>query len=207
METLIIASDLEIDYAIYQAKSKSKLNEISNTIISDIKKLIKNGERAIDYIHIEINSNCNRTPLLLPRKNFGLDIISKLFFSVHKHALFAGTFSDFKNNSVAQFEIENRQIKLDGDTRKFYINSKGLVFRGPGRSRHAMATVQREHHDVSCIVQARLRFGAFFDPRFHYDCVPRQGNLAKDWSSCHQQYFSLPKGRRHINIAPNDFTR
>ena len=53
--------------------------------------------------------------------------------------------------------------------------------------------------------QGRVRFGAPYSPKFHYDCTlsPR-GN--REFVSCHGRR-KVKRGQTYVNIAPNDNIR
>lgn len=91
--------------------------------------------------------------------------------------------------------------------RSSFVGKSNLVFKSPGRgsARHGLApTWEDSGHELSCVIRGRLRFGASFDPRFHYDCdIP---NKSIHLPGCHQP-ITVPRKRKHINIAPNDNIR
>ena len=173
--------------------------------------LIREGRRAIGHardllavIAEEITNRDNKTCLLLPRRNFGRQI-NKIFNCVRDAVLSGGGQDEFKKN----LDRVSRSLRTShADRRRYFVGETNLVFKSPGKAgaRHGLAPVWEDPgHDSSCVIRGRLRFGASFDPKFHYDChIPRGGN--RRFPSCHGEK-EMPRGRTHVNIAPNDNIR
>lgn len=173
--------------------------------------LIREGRRAIGHarnllavIAEEITNRDNKTCLLLPRRNFGRQI-NEIFNCVRDAVLSGGGQDEFKKN----LDRVSRSLRTShADRRRYFVGETNLVFRSPGKAgaRHGLAPVWgNSGHDSSCVIRGRLRFGASFDPKFHYDChIPRGGN--RRFPSCHGEK-EMPRGRTHVNIAPNDNIR
>ena len=173
--------------------------------------LIREGRRAIGHarnllavIAEEITNRDNKTCLLLPCRNFGRQI-NEIFNCVRDAVLSGGGQDEFKKN----LDRVSRSLRTShADRRRYFVGEANLVFRSPGKAgaRHGLAPVWgNSGHDSSCVIRGRLRFGASFDPKFHYDChIPRGGN--RRFPSCHGEK-EMPRGRTHVNIAPNDNIR
>ena len=80
-----------------------------------------------------------------------------------------------------------------------------MVFRTGAR--HGLAPVWGDaDHELSCVVRGRLRCGASFDPRFHYDCSGAKERVTLE--NCHKATDHLwVSGTDYVNIAPNDNVR
>ena len=173
--------------------------------------LIREGRRAIGHarnllavVAEEITNRDNKTCLLLPCRNFGHQI-NEIFNCVRDAVLSGGGQDEFKKN----LDRVSRSLRTDhAGRRRYFVGERNLVFKSPGKAgaRHGLAPVWEDPgHDSSCVIRGRLRFGASFDPKFHYDCdVPKGGN--RRFSSCHGEK-DMPRGRTHVNIAPNDNIR
>ena len=188
--------------------ARNKIQSANNKLIRMLLDALKLGERALPVIKKEVTSRDNKTPILLPLYNFDEDIMSNFLDDVRNRLLNGSPYEAIKS-VTRRFETRNPKIVRCGDSRTYFVNPKGLVFKSPGRrNRHGVAR-KEEHasHSTSCLIRSRFRLGAPFDPRFHYDCEPKRGALPRMWHSCHRQEFSTPRGRSHVNIAPNDHVR
>jgi len=91
------------------------------------------------------------------------------------------------------------------------VNPAKLIFKAPGTNQfHGSARYagRGEGHLTKCYLNARTRVGASFHAGFHYDCQPHGGGRLSDhYDSCHGQLAAVARGRRHVNIAPNDYVR
>ena len=168
---------------------------------------MRRGERVLSAISNEVVSNDNQTPLLLPERNFDTIEIQKLAGEVGRIAL--SETDAFEAIKKIKTDFNSRNPKINNqDYGKSYKNKKNILFRGPGKNnRHALAAVSAHGHKQQCLIRGRMRLGAAYDPRFHYDCTSLKGAVSRKWESCHEQDFSLPIGRTHVNISPNDHTR
>ena len=184
----------------------NNLKNAANGVVNSLELALEKGEEVLSAIAREINSNCNRTPLLLPDRNYGTREIRELAKKV-SDAVQEADPSAAVRAAAERFENDHPRVVFDRDKRKHFINRKGVIFQSPGHDRHGASGLSGNDHHESCLIRGRLRFGAAFEPHFHYDCVKSKGDLASNWQSCHRQDFALPKGRRHVNIAPNDHVR
>ena len=173
--------------------------------------LIRKGRRVIGHtqsllavIAEEVTNRDNKTCLLLPRKNFGHKI-NKVFACVRDSAL---SEEEGKDKFKQKLDRVSQSLPTDHvDRRKYFTGQGRLVFKSPGKAgaRHGLApTWEDPGHDSSCVIRGRMRFGVSYDPKFHYDCDIKDGN--RSFPSCHGTK-SVPRGRTHVNIAPNDNIR
>ena len=184
----------------------NKMRDASNKIAKNLRRAIRKCEEGLIVIAKEINSNDNRTPLLLPDRNYGTKEIRELTKNV-SDAVREPDPHVAVRAAAKKFENDHPRVASDSRKGKHFINGKGIVFQSPGHDRHGAPNLSGDDHHESCMIRGRLRLGAAYDPRFHYDCVKSKGVLATDWQSCHSQNFALPKGRNHVNVAPNDHVR
>ena len=172
-----------------------------NALYAEIKRTLKNTRAMLSVIHEEITNRDTRTCLLLPPKSFGNGFREVCKF-VHTAVRSGTTPEDFRTR-IKQFAST-----LPIEERKYFVGNRGLVFKCPAKAaaRHALAPLWgQDSHNAACVIRGRLRFGAPFDPRFHYDCEISR-NVTRVFPGCHARQ-TVDKKRRYVNIAPNDNIR
>lgn len=177
----------------------------ANGLIREGKRALGKARKLLSIIAEEVSNRDNRTCLLLPPKNFG-NGIDVVFDCVRDASLAGDESGEFKNRLRAVSRLLRTQRR---GSREYFVGRRGLVFRSRGKAgaRHGLAPDWKSlgDHDASCVIRGRLRFGASYDPEFHYDCdIPDAGN--RDFPSCHGTK-RLPRKRTHVNVAPNDNIR
>ena len=154
----------------------------------------------------ELIERSNRTPLLLPAKNFKSDLLAPLFLEVQGHLQRERTTSDHVRRSADAFTTVH-QHSSEGEAA--FLDNREVVYKAPGKLRHGFARGRAGGHTDKCIIAARYRLGSPYDPAFHWDCTRKhkpEKNLKGDFDGCHTPPESK-EGDPHINIAPNDFVR
>ena len=208
VETFVAPIDFNI-YELLGDLTPNKLRQHIKTIAKKIKKRIQQFEKIIYHLQVELSSKANSTPLLLPFHHFGEVKMEKLSKRIQ-------TIIDSDNpnvvlNSITKDFVRENPRKTDGtDRKKYFQNSSGLMFKPPGKHLHGFLHIDsKQKHPHKCYTRASLRFGVAFKLNFHFDCIDRRGTILtkQNWSSCHDQEFLLPQGRKHINIAPNNHVR
>ena len=156
---------------------------------------IKKMENALFLIHQQYSSRS--TCLLLPAKNFGPKFSRIVVDAVHKVI-------SHQNNQFIKNANDLLSIKQRRGPRKFKINN--IEFNPAFHSgMHGVSPLIGDtHHDLSCGVRGRLRFGVPYNPRFHYDC--KTGREQKFLDDCHGPAV-VTNPNSHVNIAPNDNIR
>ena len=177
----------------------------ANDLIREGKRAIGKARTLLSIIAEEVSNRDNRTCLLLPPRNFGSEI-DTVFDCVRNATLAGEEREEFKNRLRAVSRSLRTQRR---GNREYFVGRRGLVFKSPGRAgaRHGLAPNWNSpgDHDATCVIRGRLRFGASYDPEFHYDCdIPDDGN--RDFPNCHGTR-SVSRKRAHVNIAPNDNVR
>lgn len=177
----------------------------ANNLILEGKRAIGQARKLLSVIAEEVSNRDNKTCLLLPPKNFG-NGTDAVFECVRDASLAGDKRDEFKKRlrDVARSLRSQRK-----GSREYFVGQRGLVFRSPGKAgaRHALAPDWNSpgDHDTSCVIRGRMRFGACYDPEFHYDCdIPKDGD--RHFPSCHGTR-SISRKRAHANIAPNDNIR
>ncbi len=167
---------------------------------------------AIEALHKEVVERANRTPLLLPLRNFRsrrwhrwLQELQATLASQQN----ASTADTAIKMAVKRFEVGHPMRMVEDPKRRHpcYMDERDVEFHAPGKDLHGMPH-PTDGHPVSCILGGYRRLGAPFNSRFHYDCVKgMRGNLKGTFYTCHGTEPEMMEGDRHINIAPNDFVR
>lgn len=172
-----------------------------NYLSKNAHRAIRHADALLDVIADHVRGKDSRTPLLLPVKNFGKSF-RRILDAVREAS------SDVSEDKE-RFRIRIREIsKSLPKSQHGYRNESGIVFKGQRKagSRHGLSPNWSSHgHELSCILRGRLRFGVFYDPKFHYDCNILK-NTNRIFPSCHGE-TSIPRSRKHVNIAPNDNIR
>ena len=178
---------------------------MANRLVQDARRAIRHAKNLLDEIAWEVTNRDSRTCLLLPPNTFGQQMDA--VFDYLKNAA---------SNRVAkeQFDVGLRQLSKQMPTnrdgnRRYYMNQSRVVFKTQTKSgpRHGLAPIWGDPgHDLSCVLRGRLRCGASFDPRVHYDCNIPSGH-SRVFPNCHGDGYRIEKARRHVNVAPNDNVR
>lgn len=180
-----------------------------------IRLLVKDGQAAhqqamilLSVIASEVGDRDNKTCLLLPPKNFGQETAARIRGCIEAASAKRGR--DVGDAFRKELQAISKSIKSTREGNRRYFEGKGgIVYRSPpkARLRHGIAPVWEDaDHDSTCVIRGRIRFGASFDPSFHYDCNIGKHTANRTFASCHGTK-TLAKGRAHFNISPNDNVR
>lgn len=161
---------------------------------------------AIPKIRREVVQQDNRTPWLLPLKNFQSSVYETTLSTLHDRCIDHRNLDSSIATSKQIFERAHPPRKVRGSTRHCYVDDKGVEFHPPGKARHAFARASFDNHPSTCLIAGRLRLGASYDRAFHYDCSRGERPLKGCFAGCHSEPVKWI-GDPHLNIAPNDFVR
>lgn len=175
-----------------------------NKLVEEGYKAFLNAKKLLNVVSEEITNRDNRTCLLLPRKSFGKDI--NVVFEYVRNSALKKIQSDNFRDDLRRFAKQLPKVRVD--RREYFRGKNGIVFKSLSKSgmRHALAPVWKDSaHNASCVIRARLRFGASYAPDFHYDCdIPKHSDLI--FSNCHDAQVRIGN-REYVNISPNDNIR
>ena len=180
---------------------QSERKEVVNRVVREVNQSVRVAKSLLNEIDEEIGRRSARTCLLLPPKNFG-NGTKKVFEFVKQAGLRRMTRGQFKSG-LDHVAKSIGSTKENG--RRYFVGRGGLVFKtGP---KHGLPPIWNDgKHQSSCVVRGRLRCGASFDPRFHYDCSNAKERVVL--RNCHDEAVKLSvSGTSYINIAPNDNVR
>ena len=187
--------------------------EMKNRKDRAIRLLVRDGKAALQHATIllsivarEVIDRDSKTCLLLPPKNFGQETtrIRNCIREVSKKRI-----PEIGDEFRRKLRAISETIDSSREGKRHYFRGKGrIVYRSPpkARLRHGLAPVWDDAgHESKCVIRGRIRFGASFDPMFHYDCDIRK-SMGRTFASCHETKF-FAKGTTHLNISPNDNIR
>ena len=185
---------------------KNRKNRAINLLVRDGQVALRHADVLLSIIAREVDDRDNKTCLLLPPRNFGREtstIRDCVKEASTKRETDAG--DEFKRK-LRSISDSTKSARTGG--RSYFVDEGGIVYQSPpkARLRHGMAPVWNDAgHDTTCVIRGRIRFGASFDPAFHYDCeIGKRAN--RIFTSCHGAKIPA-KGRAHLNISPNDNIR
>ncbi len=168
--------------------------------------------RAVTAMNTEVRARLNRSPLLLPIRNFESELLQEVVLEL------AVTLPRAKdpNTTIAaaccRIEQEFPFGKIGGSSRRCFMNGKEVQFRPPNGALHGVAASSDPPHNRDCYLNGLLRLGGSYDPGFHYDCIRdrsegrRRIPLVGKFYDCHGS-FRPQTGDPHLNIGSNDFVR
>lgn len=173
----------------------------ANAALAGIGQIAPKIVRGIAALNVEFTDKRARTPLLLPRRNFRADELDSLL-----RAVWGGVFDSANPTDFIRLQrnwFENRRSRSEDGG---FVDDRHLSFKAPGRDLHGEATLDGPGHVARCFLEGRLRFGAPYDSRFHYDAGRGKEVIRGDFVNCHGTLGTYT-GNPHLNIAPSDHVR
>lgn len=190
----------------YPLSMENRKNRAINLLVRDGQAALRHTGVLLSIIAREVGDRDNKTCLLLPPKNFGRETSAIRSCVQEASARRKSGAGDEFSRKLRTISDSTKSVRIGG--RRYFMGKGGIIYRSPpkARLRHGIAPVWDEAgHDATCVIRGRIRFGASFDPTFHFDCeIDRLANRA--FVSCHGTK-TLARGRTHINISPNDNIR
>jgi len=183
---------------------RSSINKLYQLLDESVKK----SRKILRALRKEVNDYQNRTPLLLPIRNFcskGLqNELWRLQQSLIEQQNATDVITEHKKRIHRAHPLQKQASSLSRV--RCYMDEKNIEFHPPGNAHHGI------HHPTSghperCLIGGYKRFGAPYKPGFHYDCIKGKFSLREKLYSCHSSGQEIVKGHPHINIAVNDFVR
>ena len=176
----------------------------ANLFARDGREALDHAKELLSIIAAEVGGRIANTCLLLPPKNFGSRVCD--IKDCIKQASKQKRMSDIKNQFKTCLKRIEKSIKTYKKRGKpCFVDEKGRVYQAaPPDKRHGTAPEWCEfRHESKCVIRGRIRFGASFDPAFHYDCAPCIGGTYD--SCCRKEEVSNKS--TYLNISPNDHIR
>ena len=181
--------------------TRNQRNNMVNQLIKETVGAIRRSRSLLSVTVEEVTNRDNKTCLLLPPKTFG-GTTQRIIDRVRE----AGR----KREDATQFKVGLKQVaqSLPKHEGRYFQGHGWLVFQTPAKAgpRHGLAPIWGDgSHNSVCVIRGRLRFGAPYDPKFHYDCQIPKG-AKRDFPGCHEA-ARISRARGHVNVAPNDNAR
>ncbi len=199
LEALLVPIDP--DQIQVNLHGRNQVNRSVNDLLHDARRQLHTVRSILDIVSQEVTVRDNRTCMLLPCTNYG-NAFRAVSECVQGAVCNAATPEDF------QAGLKGLVARLETDSNGYFKGKGGLVYRAPAKAgaRHGIApNWHAGNHTDRCVIRGHLRFGAAFEPNFHYDCELRKGGT-RQFVSCHGNK-TVKRGRSHVNIAPNDNVR
>ena len=187
--------------------TKNRKNKAINLLVQDGRAALQHAKILLSIVAREVGDRDNKTCLLLPPKNFFGSETTRIRDCIQEASArrVPGVGDEFKRKLR---KISDSMESIREGQQSYFVGKGGIKYRSPpkARLRHGIAPVWDDaDHDSKCVIRGRIRFGASFDPTFHYDCdIGKRTNRTFD--SCHGTK-TLAKGTNHLNISPNDNVR
>lgn len=206
----ILKIDLPVPVHTHGRPAQMQANQISTELRAATPKLV----RAVNAMNSELETRPNRTPLLLPLRNFDgrgvADEIRSLSLSLPLEERPSEAIAAACKRIEATYSFD----KAKDCSARCFIDDRKVEFRPPGRANHGMAASAEPPHNATCFLNGSFRIGGRYNRGFHYDCRHRlstgKRNKAKvlkgSFFDCHDDEDEYV-GEPHLNIAPNDFVR
>lgn len=199
--TLLVPVKWERCYGTAMQNGQSK-----NELFKKLRNATVNAKKALQALHDEISQRSNKTPLLLPMRNFRSGEFCAFLIRLQTELLESDDRLFTIRNAVHCLQVSHPLQKVGSRNRPCYVDDVGIEFHAPGSLRHGFARGEEDGHLARCILGSRRRLGAPYDPKFHYDCLKGSGNLRSRFFGCHTEAI-MREGHPHLNIAPNDHVR
>jgi hypothetical protein len=180
--------------------SKATRRQLADAMKTPVKK----SRDIVARIKKEVTERDNRTPLLLPVRNFRSGVLKTKLLELQENLAESAECTRLLENWVQDIERHHPLRRTESRSRCF-VDDRNIEFHPPGRARHAFARPQKGHEPL-CLISGRRRFGAPYDRAFHYDCINHVGRVRDLFFGCHEGEKRY-EGSPHVNIAPNDFVR
>lgn len=186
----------------------------ANRIADGLRSITPSLVRAVNAMNMELDTRLNRTPLLLPVRNFAGQGVAEAICRLSRELPLEKHPSEAIAAACKAIEARYPFGKAKSGEGRCFTDDRRIEFRLPGRANHGMAASADPPHNAGCFLNGGYRLGGLYKPGFHYDCRnPRSTGKRKHarhlkgtFSDCHDDEKPYT-GDPHLNIAPNDFVR
>lgn len=197
---LVIPVEWELNAATPTASRASR-----NELVARLRNACVAARNALKPLSKELREKDNRTPLLLPLRNFRSPTLVGELTALHETLSRGGQAEAAIAAATQAVNRRHPPQQIKGKPRRCYVDRRRVQFHAPGSARHAYARPRGQHPDI-CILAGSRRFGAPFDRAFHYDCSKGERNLKGRFTCCHASETTWT-GDPHLNISPSDYIR
>ncbi len=201
---------LPLPVATHGRTAKMQANEIAAILRAASPGMV----HAVNAMNSELGVRLNRTPLLLPLRNFSSGTAAAIIRNLSTQLPIEEHPHDAIANACRAIEARHPFGKSKAGDGRCFTDDRKTEYRLPGRANHGMAGSSEAPHNAACYLNGNLRLGGFYSRGFHYDCRnPRSSGkqkkartLSGKFENCHDVEDTYT-GNPHVNIAPNDFVR
>lgn len=189
--------------------SRREVAESKNQLIRLLQGASRAAKAALDALKSEFSEQANRTPFLLPTRNFGSNDLIQSLDSLRRTLPGSHDPRSDLRSERKRFEREHPPAlcKIRQPPQYFFTDHRNIMYRAPGKALHGVTHPETVGHPDACVLEARRRLGAPFHHGFHYDCSRNtEAKLTGMFHQCHEGIQKMT-GNPHLNIAPNDFVR
>lgn len=185
--------------------SEQRIRASANDLLRKLETISSEVKAALRPIADELRNRDNRTPLLLPTRNFSSKHLCRELVDMQRVLTGSTEKATAVQAFVKQLEKYHPRQRFNGKPRPVFVDDSGIEFTPPGSMRHGFARPSTEH-PKSCLIAGMRRLGAPYDHAFHYDCTKGPLPLSAQLFGCHEGRHPCI-GNPHLNIAPNDHVR
>ncbi|MFM0643405.1 hypothetical protein PQR14_03675 [Paraburkholderia bryophila] len=196
-----------IDWSMTKA-DKHGVGQSKNELVQKLRLVCTEVRKALPAIKREFSEGAQRTPLLLPYRNFESRHLLGHLKYVQSSLLAKSDKFTIIEQAVAKFRHLHPPQKIqEGHKagRRYFVDARGIQFKPPGHELHGLHHPSGEHNEI-CYISAKRRLGAAYNPTLHYDCQKGEPFSAL-FFDCHENKREALSVKKHINIAPNDNIR
>lgn len=188
---------------------KHGLRTSKNALVRPLRELGARIRICLQTLGTELVEQAQRTPWLLPVRNFESPHLCPAIHQLQADLLAAPKPQEVlarRGREFRQRHPPRRPQEGHHAGRSYFVDESGMSFQPPGKDLHGFFR-PAPGHTQACNVSSRRRLGAPYRRAFHYDCTRGGGATSASLFSCHRHVRALVKSSKNINIATNDFTR
>jgi hypothetical protein len=183
-----------------------QLKKLGNDLAVALQSRVRGLKRALNSLQREMRDRVQRTPFLLPIRNFRSSSLLPALSQVNDEIVGRADCDEFIRSTAEEFERRHPPHRDERNKLNVFTDDQETHYRSPGRDLHGLAHLSAGH-PRHCLLAGRRRLGVYYSPGFHYDCMrENQARLRGLFFSCHENETNW-EGDPHLNIAPNDFVR
>lgn len=197
---LVLRIDLPFPLVLEGEAGRIYINNVLRAVQTQSSALV----RATRAMKTEVETRRNRSPVLLPLRNFTSELLRPSVERLAEDLLTTANPSHRVQAACQQIEA-GHPFKPNG-AEKGFKDDADVIFRSPGRDLHGQLWEKPGNgHDERCALHGHFRLGGPIAQGFHFDCT-RPPRLKGRFENCHDAEAEYT-GKPHLNIAPNDFVR
>lgn len=176
-----------------------------NRLVDLLADAARSARNVLPPLKKELTQKSNRTPLLLPVRNFKSSLYGDALIQLQDELAAGKEVHEAVSDLSASIAKRHGPRVVGKRPRPCFIDDRRVEWHAPGKARHAFARPEGGHPD-DCFLAGARRLGAPYDRAFHYDCRKGRGKLKEVFGRCHFD-DKLWIGDPHLNISPNDDIR